>query len=218
MSMSRPTLLLVSDDALFTRSVLVAANAHSNVIVATSVQQALTMVRSARAVVLDGALIKTQVRNNVIKLRTLAPLAPLLYVAPQLDAALINELQAERVQLTVRPLPANTISLFLERAFSAGVLPRQAVSMWIQRFAVENRLTRGDVALLPLVLGDEESEDVCERLGYDRAQLTRALRRLVKKCRVRNTDRLARNLMRDAYLFRSDLTAELIEAPQAASF
>ena len=218
MSMSRPTLLLVSDDALFTRTVLVAAHAHSNVIVATTMAQAQTLVRGARAIILDGALLKGQARTSVVKLRTLAPLAPLMFVAPQLDAALINDLQAERVQLTVRPLPANTISLFLERSFSAGVLPRQAVSMWIERFAVENRLTRGDVALLPLVLGDEEPEDVCERLGYDRSQLSRALRRLVKKCRVRNTDRLARNIMRDAYLFRSDLTADLIEPAHAASF
>jgi hypothetical protein len=216
--MSRPTLLLVSDDALFTRTVLVAAHAHSSVIVASTMTEALKLVRSARAIILDGALLKGQVRTNVVKLRTLAPLAQLMLVASQLDLTLINELQAERVQLTVRPLPANTISLFLERSFSAGRLPREAVQQWIVRFAEENRLTRGDVALLPLVLGDEEPEDVCLRLGMDRAQLTRALRRLVKKCRVRNTDRLARNIMRDAYLFRSDLTADLIEPAHAASF
>jgi hypothetical protein len=216
--MSRPTLLLVSDDALFTRSVLVAAHGHCNVIVATTTAQAQTLVRGARAIILDGALLKGQVRNSVVKLRTLSPLAPLLYVAPVLDGQLINDLQAERVQLTVRPLPANTIALFLERSFAAGRLPRRAVSAWIERFAEENRLTRGDVALLPLVLGDEEAEDVCERLGYDRGQLTRALRRLVKKCRVRNTDRLARNIMRDAYLFRSELTCDMIEPARAASF
>ena len=218
MSMSRPTLLLVSDDALFTRSVLVAAHAHCNVIVATTVAQALTLVRSTRAVILDGALLKGQVRSSVVKLRTLAPLAPLLFVAPTFEAQLINDLQAERVQLTVRPLPATALALFLERSFAAGCLPRQAMSAWIVRFAEENRLTRGDVALLPLVLGEEEPEDVCMRLGYDRGQLTRALRRLVKKCRVRNTDRLARNLMRDAYLFRSELTLGLIEPARAASF
>jgi hypothetical protein len=218
MTASLPTLLLVSDDALFTRSVQVAAHGHSEVLVATTMQQALTMVRSVRAVVLDGAMFPAQVRLNVVKLRTLAPLTPMLFVAPTLAPSLINELQAERVQLAVRPLPANTIPLFLERAFSAGRLPRRAVSAWIERFAEEQRLTRGDVALLPLVLGEEEAEDVCMRLGYDRGQLVRALRRLVKKCRVRNTDRLARNLMRDAYLFRSELTAELIEPAHAASF
>jgi hypothetical protein len=55
----------------------------------------------------------------------------------------------------------------------------------------------------------------------DEVTLQRSLRRLVKKCKVRNTDRLAKNLMRDALLFSRKSTAEFIEplsARAAASF
>jgi hypothetical protein len=73
---------------------------------------------------------------------------------------------------------------------------------------------------MPLVLEEETAEAACLRLGVDDATLQRSLRRLVKKCRVRNTDRLAKNIMRDALLFSRELTAELIEpmAARAASF
>ena len=60
--------------------------------------------------------------------------------------------------------------------------------------------TGNEVALFPLLLERETPEALCARLNIDEAALSRGLRRLVKKCRVRNTDRLAKNLMRDALL------------------
>jgi hypothetical protein len=214
-------LVLISDDALLARSVAVAAGEHCSVKIVRGLAEAqklLTEEQGARAVILDGALVKTNVQGEIARFRALAPIASMLFVAGQFTPALVNAVQAERVQLVARPLPPSSLTLFIERAFRAGRMPRRAMNDWVQCFATEHRLTRTDVALLPLVLGDEELESTCERLGMDRPQITRGLRRLVKKCRVRNTDRLARNLMRDAYLFSSELTAELIEPAHAASF
>ncbi len=67
--------------------------------------------------------------------------------------------------------------------------------------AGEHKLSGNDIALFPLVLDRETPEALCARLNIDQETLSRGLRRLVKKCRVRNTDRLAKNVMRDALLF-----------------
>jgi DNA-binding NarL/FixJ family response regulator len=214
-------LVLVSDDALLARSVQLTAGDRCVVTVVRSIAEAHRLLAEAsetRAVILDGVLLKANVQSEIARFRALAPIASILFVAGQFAPALVNAVQAERAQLVARPLPASALSLFIDRAFAAGRLPRRAMSQWVQCFATEYRLSRADVALLPLVLGDEEMERACERLGLDQPQIARGLRRLVKKCRVRNTDRLARNLMRDAYLYSSELTAELIEPAHAASF
>lgn len=213
-------LVLVSDDALLARSVQTSAQGRCNVIIARSVAEARTLLetQAPRAVIVDGVLVAKQAAKEVAKLRAVAPLAAMLFVAQQFEPKLVNELHLHRVQLLVRPLPSDALSLFITRAISAGRLMRGSLHEWVAQLSAERRLTRADVALLPYVLGEEDANAICARLGFDRAQLTRGLRRLVKKCRVRNTDRLARNLMRDSYLFGSTFTKQLIEHELAASF
>jgi hypothetical protein len=217
---SAQKLVLVSDDALLARSVQVASLSLCSLVVANTIAQAHKILTEsqARAVIIDGALFGPRADEQLAKLRRAAPLAAFMYVAPQLDLSLINALQCQRVQLLVRPLPPSALAQFVERAFSAGIVSRSAVKQWIAHLAVEMRLSRADLHLMPFVLGEEDEAAACLRLDMDRATLERGLRRLIKKCRVRNLDRLARNIMRDAYLIGSDITAELIEPPQAASF
>jgi hypothetical protein len=143
-----------------------------------------------------------------------------LFVAGRLEASLVNLLQPLRVQLAARPLPPTLFAQYVERALSGGRVTQRDLSEWIEHLAVERRLSAGDRALIPVVLGNESVEQACDRLGLDRAAIERGLRRMVKKCRVRNADRLARNLLRDALLFSRQETSEWIEPTSswAASF
>jgi FixJ family two-component response regulator len=209
---TRDLFILVSDDALLSRTLTQLTLERAEMVVISNVAQALTVDRRrVRGVILDGAQIKLQVVRELTRLRTAFPLAHLLFVATAAQTMLVNDVQPLRVELLARPLPAPALSSFVERALSAGRLSERHVRAWIEEMACECRLTRRDVALMPLVLEEETAEATCARLGVDEMTLQRALRRLVKKCRMRNTDRLAKNLLRDALLFSREATADLIE-------
>src|SRR5262245_46146130 len=123
-------LVLISDDALLARSVQLAAGEHCSVKIARGIAEAHKMLaesQDVRAVILDGALVKANVQGEIARFRALAPIASMLFVAGQFTSALVNAVQAERVQLVARPLPQSSLSLFIERAFRAGRLPRRAI-------------------------------------------------------------------------------------------
>jgi FixJ family two-component response regulator len=218
---TRDLFILVSDDALLSRTLTQLTSERAEMVVTSNVVQALTVDRRrVRGVILDGAQIKLQVVRELTRLRATFPLAHVLFVASAAQMMLLNDVQPLRVELLARPLPAHALAAFVERATSAGRLSERSMQVWIEEMACECRLTRRDVALMPLVLEAETAAATCARLGVDEATLQRSLRRLVKKCRVRNTDRLAKNLMRDALLFSREATADLIEplSARAASF
>jgi FixJ family two-component response regulator len=218
---SRDLFILVSDDALLARTLTQLTHERAEMAITSNVAQALTLDRRrVRGILLDGVLLKSQVIRELTRLRAAFPLAHMVFVASPAQMMLLNDLQPMRVELLARPLPQSALSFFVDRAISAGRLSESNIRAWIEEMACECRLTRRDVALMPLVLEEETSDETCERLGFDEATLQRSLRRLVKKCRVRNTDRLAKNLMRDALLFSREATAELIEpmSARAASF
>jgi FixJ family two-component response regulator len=217
----RDLFILVSDDALLARTLTQLTEERAEMAITPDVAQALALdARRVRGILLDGALVKAQVLRELTRLRAAFPLAHMVFVASPAQMMLLNDLQPMRVELLARPLPQTALSFFVERAISAGRLSERNLQAWIDEMAGECRLTRRDLALMPLVLEEETTAAICARLGVDEATLQRDLRRLVKKCRVRNTDRLAKNLMRDALLFGREATAELIEpmAARAASF
>src|SRR5688500_10700683 len=107
-------LVLISDDALLARSVQLAAGEHCSVRIVRTMadaQKLLTDEPGARAVILDGALVKTNVQGEIARVRALAPIASMLFVAGQFTPALVNAVQAERVQLVARPLPPSALTL-----------------------------------------------------------------------------------------------------------
>jgi DNA-binding NarL/FixJ family response regulator len=217
---SRDLFILVSDDSLLFRALTQLAGDRAEIQVASNLATLEAERSRVRGVIVDGTLVKTQVVRELTRLRSAYPLANLLFIASVSQMPLLNDLQPLRVEILARPLPQQALSAFLDRTLSAGRLSGRSMRAWIDEMANECRLTRRDVALMPLVLEEETVAVTCARLGVDEATIQRSLRRLVKKCRVRNTDRLAKNIMRDALLFSRELTAELIEpmAARAASF
>jgi DNA-binding NarL/FixJ family response regulator len=218
---------MISDDALLTHAFSAALSGRASLHVVSDLRQALTFLDSCQGavggavgVVVDQLALRSDTVRGIQRLRAACPLAAVLFVAGRLEASLVNLLQPLRVQLAARPLPPTLFAQYVERALSGGRVTQRDLSEWIEHLAVERRLSAGDRALIPVVLGNESVEQACDRLGLDRAAIERGLRRMVKKCRVRNADRLARNLLRDALLFSRQETSEWIEPTSswAASF
>lgn len=212
--------VLISDDVLLARSLETAISGSAALTVVSSTDQALASLASTRSVsgiVLDQATVGVDAVRMMQKLRTARPLASLLMVTTKLEVSLINMLQPMRVQLLVRPLPVEGLLQYVRRALSDGRLTAEDMRQWVARLSIDHRLSAGDSALIPLILDAESPELACLRLGIDRGTLQRGLRRIVKKCRVRNTDRLARNLLRDALLFSREGGNEWMESPKQAA-
>jgi hypothetical protein len=218
---NRDLFLLVSDDALLVRTLTQLTQARAELIDGAGAAEVAREDRArVRALFVDGTLFSQNVVRELTRLRNSFPLAHMMFIATPAQTHLLNEFQPLRVDVFARPLPQSAVAPFIDRALSAGRLSDRSMRAWIEEMAGECRLTRRDVALMPLVLEVETPDATCARLGLDAATLQRSLRRLVKKCRVRNTDRLAKNMMRDALLFSREVTADLIEpmAARAASF
>jgi hypothetical protein len=168
-------------------------------------------------VIVDSANIRVPYVQQLARLRAANPLIGILFVVSDVRGTLLNDLQPLRVELLARPLPADAIERFVSRTLSAGRLTDVQVGAFIQQLASTHKLSGNDVALFPLVLDRETPEALCARLNIDEAALSRGLRRLVKKCRVRNTDRLAKNLMRDALLVGTGLSPLSFESDSAVA-
>ncbi len=204
MTIAQETFVVASQDPQLIALVRAAVGIHGTVHAVADVAAlvALAGVPSMLSgVIVDAQVVRGQPAQELARLRAQGPLVGLLFVATELPASLLNDLQPLRVELLARPLPAQAIDRFVSRTRAAGRLSDVHVGAWIEHLANAHKLNGTDVALFPVVLDRETPEAVCARLNMDRAALSRGLRRLVKKCRVRNTDRLAKNLMRDALLF-----------------
>jgi hypothetical protein len=204
--------LIVSADAALIAAVEAAVGDVAVLVAAPGLAEARSLVGSAplTGIIVDASALRGSVAPQLAALRAAQPLVNILFVASELRGPLLNDIQPLRIELLARPLPASSIDRFVQRTLSAGRLSDREVAAYIERLASEHKLSGNDIALFPLVLERETPEALCARLNIDREALARGLRRLVKKCRVRNTDRLAKNLMRDALLFAS--------APSARSY
>ena len=208
--------VVLSEDELLIDAVRAAAGSTAVVKATCDVSEAVSLSRrpSIAGIIVDAAAAGAQPAQQLARLRAASPLVSLLFVASELRASLLNDIQPLRVELVARPLPPQAVELFVQRTLSAGRLSEVHVGAWIDHLASAHKLSGSDVALFSVVLDRETPEALCARLNIDQAALSRGLRRLVKKCRVRNTDRLAKNLMRDALLFG---TGAALPETQAAS-
>lgn len=196
------TFVVVSQDSRFIDAVRTALGDAELVAVAADVAEAVQHMRSpsVSGLVVDAAALSAQPLPQLTRLRAAGPLVNILFVASELRGTLLNEVQPLRIEFVARPLPLTVLEKFVQRTRSAGRLSELSVGAWIAQLASAHKLSGSDVQLFSVVLDRETPEALCARLNIDEQALARGLRRLVKKCRVRNTDRLAKNLMRDALL------------------
>jgi hypothetical protein len=199
------TFVLVSSDEALIQTVHAAVGGSVRVEVAAGLLEALPLASrpGTCGVIVDSAALRGQPVHQLTRLRSANPLIGILLVVADLRGSLLNDIQPLRVELLARPLPVGAIERFVSRTLSAGRLTDVQVGAFIEQLASAHKLNGSDLELFSVVLDRESPDALCARLNIDRAALSRGLRRLVKKCRVRNTDRLAKNLMRDALLFDS---------------
>ncbi len=210
--MNPNTFVVISEDAALIETVRTSVGSSALVQVVRDMAEALPFVTTppALGLVVDGTAVRGAVVSQLAKLRANSPLVNILFLTSDLRACLLNDIQPLRVELLAPPLPLKAVARFVTRTLAAGRLSDLQMDAWIERLAGEHKLSGNDIALFPLVLDRETPEALCARLNIDRAALSRGLRRLVKKCRVRNTDRLAKNVMRDALLFSSQVSASYV--------
>lgn len=205
--------VVLSADGALSESLSAALPSEASFVMASSYANLLELAKkpSVIGMVVDSRSITGRVESKLERLRNDAPLAQILFVADELSANLLNELQPLRIDIVARPLPVEAISVFVDRALTAGRLPNASVNAYIDHLASAHRLSGKEVSLFSVVLDNETPEQACARLGLDEAVYSRTMRRLLKKCHMRSADRLAKNVMRDALLSTRALTASLVE-------
>jgi len=207
------TFLLLSHDTTLEQALLKALSNEATLLVVHSFGHMLELALNpnVRGAVIDGRELAGRIDTKLERLRDQSPLLQLLFVADELSPNLLNDLQPLRVDIVACPLPAQALSMYVERTLSAGRVPTANVTAYIDQLATAHRLSGKEVSLFGVVLDNETPEHACQRLGLDQAVFSRTMRRLLKKCHMRSQDRLAKNVMRDALLSTRALTAGLIE-------
>jgi len=207
------TFLLLSADTALEKALLRALSDEATLVVVDSFADIVehSLKPNVRGAVIDGRSLAGRLDTKLERLRDQSPLLQVLFVADELSPNLLNDLQPLRVDIVARPLPAQALTIYVERTLSAGRVPTASVTAYIDQLASVHRLSGKEVSLFGVVLENETPEQACQRLGLDEAVFSRTMRRLLKKCHMRSQDRLAKNVMRDALLSTRALTAGLIE-------
>lgn len=207
------TFLLLSADHTLEMALLRVLGDDATLVLAETFADVVELAQkpNVRGVVIDGRSLAGRIDTKLERLRDQAPLLQVLFLAAELTANLLNDLQPLRVDIVAQPLPPQALTLFVERTLSAGRVPTASVAAYIDQLASTHRLSGKEVSLFGVVLENETREQACERLGLDAVVYSRTMRRLLKKCHMRSQDRLAKNVMRDALLSTRALTACLVE-------
>jgi DNA-binding NarL/FixJ family response regulator len=166
---------------------------------------------------LDG--FDTDALEAMRRLREAHPLVPVLAVASQASAALVNGLHAFRAELVLKPVGELNLVSFVQRALVSGWLPDERVAAWVDELARVRGLTPREVQLMAYALGNESRQKVMRRLGITENTLKTQVRSLLRKCNARSMDGLAKTVLRDALIFETeplDLAAETASSTDAS--
>lgn len=135
------------------------------------------------------------------RLREAHPLVPVLALASQASAGLINGLHAWRAELVLKPVGEVNLVSFVQRSLVSGWLPDERVAAWVDELARARGLTPREVQLMAYALGNESRQKVMRRLGITENTLKTQVRSLLRKCNARSMDGLAKTVLRDALIF-----------------
>lgn len=203
MSKHNDVFVTISRDAATIAALRAALGDRGRVLVARSLSSALieTAGMSVRGYVLDGRVVPAAALSQLDELRSVSPLADVLYVAAELTSDLLNLAQPMRVQVVALPLPEATLRAFVARALGSGRVATAMLHASIEHLRTQYSLSGNDLALVPMLLDAESETDLRHRLGVDADTLARSVKRLVRKCHMRNPERLANSVVRDALVF-----------------
>jgi DNA-binding NarL/FixJ family response regulator len=137
-------------------------------------------------------------RDEALLLKRAHPRMPVLAMLGDTGAPLLDPLQAAGVEVcTAGAGPASLVS-FVQRALGLHFSGSPRVAAVVRALAEERKLTPRELSLLAYALGDESRARVRRRLGVSENTLKTEVRGLIRKCGARNTDALAKALLRTA--------------------
>lgn len=173
---------------------------------ARSFEEALALLERGEqfdGVFMDSQALLGRELTRVRQVRELRPLLPMLLLCTQPTPEVINGAQLLRAELLCMPAAGNQLADFASRAHRAGRLTKSQLEQYLEELQHRKGLAERHVALVPHVLGEETAEQAKRRLGLDDDAFARNLRGLLKKCRTRSAEGLAKTVMREALLFGS---------------
>ena len=136
-------------------------------------------------------------------LREAHALVPMLILASQAGAELINGLHALRAELVMKPIGDVNLAIFIRRALVSGWLPDKRVAACVDELARTRRLTPREVQLIAYTLGTQPRQQVLRRLGVSENTIKTQVRVLLRKCGAHSLDNLAKTLLCEALVFES---------------
>jgi DNA-binding NarL/FixJ family response regulator len=201
--LNRGFFLLISRDDGLAQQVTELAQRYAVVIRACSLAEADIMLRRNRSwsgVLLDLDDGAAEPLASAKRLRETDVLVPVLAIATSSSAELINGVHALRMELVLKPADSGNFVSFLSRSLLIGWLPDERIAAWVAQRACTYKLTARDLQLVPYVLGNESRAQLMRRLRITDKALKTQVRSLLRKCRARTIDALAKTVLREALL------------------
>lgn len=163
----------------------------------TSVAGALEQMRVRR---FEGYIIDLRLADGsgwtVAELaRTLSPGATVLILTALEDSAAVNRAQVLGVELAFKRCWKPSVTSFRDRML-AGL--RADVDWRTRQFAAKNDLSKRELDVLGLYVGDYERSEIAERLGIRMSTVEAHLRSILRKAGVRRISSVRRRIRREA--------------------
>jgi len=146
--------------------------------------------------------------------RAAHPMIPVLTLCNNLTADLVNQCQADRMELICAPPSDTNLKSFVLRAMASECVPGDHLASFLDRLARSKRLTPREAQLMTFALGDDSRARIQQRLGITENTLKTQIRGLLRKCGQRSLEGLAKNVLRQAQIQKVKLNGmDLAEGP-----
>jgi DNA-binding NarL/FixJ family response regulator len=193
------TIVLVEDDELFARVLTRFFTRYGAVRVARSLEAARELfdeIDAPMAMVFDVSLPDGSGLDALEHARTHFPSAPAMMLTGHVDADLINRAQRLRAEYAVKPVDPRNLEAFAQHAVASYVVAKPGRRV-VQRWALRHRLSPRETQIVAVTFSGTPREDLSRVLGLSENTVKTHVRRMLKKCKVRDLDALTQRLLKE---------------------
>jgi DNA-binding NarL/FixJ family response regulator len=193
------TILLVEDDELFARVLTRFFRRYGEVRVARSLAAARAIVEEITppmAMVFDVSLPDGSGLDALAHARDRFPAVPAMMLTGHVDPELINRAQRLRAEYAVKPVDPRNLEAFIQHALASRVASAPERSA-VQKWALRHRLSPRETQIVTVTLSGTPREELPRILGVSENTVKTHVRRMLKKCRVRDLGDLTQQLLKE---------------------
>jgi DNA-binding NarL/FixJ family response regulator len=197
--MSPGTILVVEDDELFARVLGRFFARYAHVRAAASVETARAAVVEEPlpiAIVTDISLPDGSGLDLLEWARKTLPTVPALVLTGHVNPELINRAQRLRAEYAVKPVDSQNLEAFAQHALASAVASRPD-RIAVQRWARQHHLTPRETQIAAIMVGGTSREDLPRVLGLSDNTVKTHVRRMLRKCKVRDLGDLTQRLLKE---------------------